>query len=85
MVSEAVGKTEGAVTNCGTHISPSFHLPGVCPPPTENKTQLHFSPPCFPSVLIVIFIHRRFEDIPDIGSESQGVSLQLCRGTAFWL
>lgn len=55
-----------------------LHLP-------ENKSQLCFSPLWFPSVLIVIFIHHRFEDIPDIGSESQGVPLQLCRGPAFWL
>lgn len=71
--------------NGGTPIVTILHLLGVCSPPTESKTQLHPSRPCFPSVLIVIFIHHRFEDIPDIGPESQGVSLQLCRGPAFWL
>lgn len=76
VVSEAasVWEDKGDVS-CGPLHSPHFTF----------QSQLRFSQPRFPSVLIVIFIRRRFEDIPDIGSESQGVPLQLCRGPAFWL
>lgn len=51
----------------------------------ENRLELCCEQWWFRSVLIVIFIHRRFEDIPDIGSESQGAPVQLRRALAFWL